>query len=196
MGLDDRDYMRDVPVYRELVGRGGGVPATPAIAAHGYATPRPPRRLSSAARSRTRPWAWFLLGVIVVLAIIAFAAGRTHHAAQPAVYLQPSGVVLPRVPSVHTFHLTGPTRVAAGTFMVTSGTLPMNVDGIVVVEGRWRPSGWVTLGTTQSVNGGYRLRYQLAQPGTVDVRVALPDGDYAATVITVTPATGSASPSA
>ena len=48
MPIDDRDYMRDVPEYRRLAGR---------------------------ERARTRPWAWVLLGGIVLLFLYSLAHG-------------------------------------------------------------------------------------------------------------------------
>lgn len=73
--------------------------------------------------------------------------------------------------------------------MTMTGTLPPNVNGVVWAAARWGAGPWLTLATTQSVDGEYRLRYQLARAGIVHVRVALPDGDFAVTTIAVDPAT-------
>jgi hypothetical protein len=70
--------------------------------------------------------------------------------------------------------------------MTTTGTLSPGVSGSVVVEGRWGTGPWYRLVTSNACHGAYRVRYLLAKPGLVHIRVALPDGNFAVAAIHVT----------
>lgn len=192
MGVDDRDYMRDVPVYRELIGRGsGGLPPTRTGAGMYIPPPSPPARDYWGVRE-TRPWAWIALGVIIGLYLIARQLPVRHPAPFGTPVLNGNNfaptVVLPaisRVPSPHSYPMQSPRTVEAGSTMTATGTLDPNVSGVVTVEGRWPGTPWYRLASTNSTNGGYRVVYQLSRPGVVQIRIALPDGNYATSTITV-----------
>lgn len=192
MGLESRDYMREVPIYKQLVGRGG--PPPPNLTSTAAAEPPwgpPPRPVRVVTRTQTRPWAWFLLGAIVVISVIAFAvqrSGTTPHAAGPTA---PVPVVAPMPAlsapsSTQTYPIEGPSQVATDSVMTATGSMPTNVSGIVVVEARWNDGPWFTLATTNAANGSYTVRYQLSRPGIVHVRIELPNGDSAVQTLTVT----------
>jgi Na+-transporting NADH:ubiquinone oxidoreductase subunit NqrB len=70
--------------------------------------------------------------------------------------------------------------------MTITGTLRPGESGWVVVEGQWGSGPWYRLASTPASNGAFRVRYPLLRPGTVHVRLALPDGDYAVRTIGVT----------
>ena len=150
MGLDSRDYMREVPIYRQLLGRGkasggsgGGAGKPPTAWDDPPHEPQPWRSTSIGhhkRRTRTRPWAWFLLGVFVTIAMV--------------------GVVTNNVPSAVADALDRPTRGAAATPQ-TPAALP---PGTVAVVGgvpaigpplRLRIGGreTVTVGTLITVRG-------------------------------------------
>ena len=103
MGLDDRDYMREVPAYEELIGRQPphrrlrGLDELPGAP--------PPQRAAALAAPRmrlggTRPWAWFLLGAIAMLVVVlrfvpASAPSSPAPATPPAQLPQPQFQVVP-----------------------------------------------------------------------------------------------------
>jgi hypothetical protein len=192
MGVNDRDYWRDVPIYRRLIGRDGSPPLPPPSDTSTFAVPLPlPRRRRR--QTQTRPWAWILVGAIAVLAVIAFAASHRPAAnglgfvpvRVPSAPIVPSVPVVPSPPAAESLPINGPTHVTAGSVMTVTGTLPVDVAGVVVVEAQWGNGGWVTLATTQSSAGGYRVRYELARPGTVHLKIELPNGNDAVSTIVV-----------
>jgi hypothetical protein len=79
MGLEDRDYMRDVPVYRELVSGYGGPrrPDRSSITEAPNWDAEPLGARAAHGKPRTRPWAWFLLGVVTTLWAIVCVASHT-----------------------------------------------------------------------------------------------------------------------
>jgi hypothetical protein len=206
MGLNDRDYMREVPIYRDLVGRryGGGLPPSTTETGGWSSPPRPPRRMSG--YRRTRPWAWVALGALATLAVLMRVLPSTRSIAAPisAVGRRPVPTnVLPaapeRVPAPRSYPITGPTTATTGSTFTATGTLDPSVSGVVTVEAQWGSGPWYRLATASAVNGGYRIRYELPRPGVVHLRIALPDGNDAVTTITVVDpphGSGSMSPSA
>lgn len=193
MGLDDREYMRDVPIYRRLIGRSEPPPPRPPVTAGGatfWGPPQPSRSthvgpmVRPARVTRTRPWAWVLLAAIAVLAILTFAATRRSGSLPNVTIPATSGLTAPLSPQ--TYSLSEPTHVMAGSIETATGTLPPNVSGIVVVQAQWGNGAWYTLATTQAQGGSYTVRYQLAQPGIVHIRIELPNGDTAVATMTVT----------
>jgi hypothetical protein len=89
-------------------------------------------------------------------------------------------------PAPRYIRMRGPSSVASGAYMTTTGTLEPGVSGPVLVEGRWSAGPWYRLASTTAAGGTYRVRYLLSRRGVVHVRIALPDGNYAVTIIRVT----------
>lgn len=188
MGLDDRNYMRDVPIYRDLV---HGPPRVPPSVKRRSALsggppppppPPPPRPTVSNAprRGATRPWAWFGAGVVVTLGLLTFATSR-HHSGPPLMTAPP---VAPAAPLPE--RIAGPDHALVGSVLTLQGSVAPQSDGPVVVEGRWDGGTWTELGTTQTVGGEYQLRIPLDQRGVIDLRMSLPGGQLATSTITVT----------
>jgi hypothetical protein len=71
-----------------------------------------------------------------------------------------------------------PSTLRSGTYVTSSGTLGSDINGVVIVEGRWGNGPWYRLATAPASNGSYRVRYLLDKPGIVHVRIALPNGNY------------------
>jgi hypothetical protein len=95
MGLNDREYMREVPIYKALTGRGPTPPFPPLSTQSLPAEPPPrnPRQLTlpgTGARG-TKPWAWFLLGAIAMLVVILYLVqARPQAPAQPGPAFSPT----------------------------------------------------------------------------------------------------------
>jgi uncharacterized Zn-binding protein involved in type VI secretion len=149
MGVADREYMRDIPVYRDSV--------------------------------RGRSGSWALAGA----ALVSLAVGGT--VLRAPLHLVRSGhhtTVL--LPGHHTFPLAGPTVVRTGDVMTERGNLAAGVSGTIIVIARWNGGSWVRLASAHSdANGAYLVRFPLDQPGTVDLRLELPNGDEGITRIAV-----------
>jgi hypothetical protein len=209
MALEDRDYMRDVPEYRRGVGlpqadaggRGSGGRKPPTAWAD--PPPRPPwwRNLSrpqSRRRTRTRPWAWFLLGVIATLAAVALVLSKvdtTENTPRAAASLALSApgrstnlphqtvAVVDGIPVVgKPLHISiaGRTGIRAGTVVRIHGRTPLGRGGPVILKVRHNDSGWVTAGRYEaSPNGSYEVRLQFTLLGRTQIRIAFPGGSFA-----------------
>jgi hypothetical protein len=120
-----------------------------------------------------------------VVAPLPFAV-RDATSALPSQQTQPTPLPQP------TFRkMSGPKRVPVGSYVTVRGTLGSGISGPVVVEARWRNEGWRWLATSTARGGRYMVRYRLLRRGSVRVRIALPDGDYAVATISVTSTAGS-----
>ena len=164
-------------------------------------TSRRPARVSSKAVSRRRPRREFLAALVLIAAVAVQYGGALEHSSHPTASISFSGSV-PRSnrllrntsptsttampPSPRYTTMNGPSSVTRGTYMTVTGVLHPGESGPIVVEGQWESGPWYELASTHASDGGFRLRYRLARPGIVHVRLALPDGDYAAKTIDVT----------
>jgi hypothetical protein len=79
----------------------------------------------------------------------------------------------------------GPRIVRVGALMTSSGVLDPSVSGPLLVQARWKPHAWKTLGGTYVKEGAYRVTYRLKRRGIAHVRISLPDGAFAITTIRV-----------
>jgi hypothetical protein len=70
--------------------------------------------------------------------------------------------------------------------MTATGRLHPGESGLIVVEAQREAGQWYELASTDAGNGEFRVRYRLSRPGTVHIRLALPDGAYAVKTIDVT----------
>jgi hypothetical protein len=204
VGWRERDWAKWTNEERRRFygsGRGSGLDTST-----GGGASLPPVR-SSRGRSRSGGSSGSLLGVLLFLAAVAFALhsmgislpGHSHRQPSPVLaaplptsVLPTPRVVVPRkhstpgVSAVRYVRMNGPSSVPHGSYMTTSGTLAPGVSGPVLVEARWSSGRWYKLASTTAQGGAYRIRYLLAQPGVVHVRIALPDGNYAVATIRVT----------
>lgn len=197
MGLEDRDYMREVPIYQDLVGRGDGPPPI-WNSTTTTASPCPAPNGRPGTYTQHVSWIWLVLAVLGAVGFFVYKVHRMDVTTAPSVLAAPASAPMPApTPSVaapravpppaRTYPLTGATTAPAGSTMTATGTLPPGVDGPIVVEAQWNSTGpWYRLATAMSVNGGYRVRYLLDRPGPVQVRIELPNGDAAVGAITVT----------
>jgi hypothetical protein len=195
MGWRDRDWAKwSDDEFKRFYGSSDSVRSTSTGAA-------PPWTGGRTRRRRRHPFlrALFLLliAVLVTCGLMgAYAAGvRLPSLARnraPAVIVPPVVPIVtpapaqPAPPRARYFKMTGPTVVPRGSYMTSSGTLTPGVSGPVIVEGRWGSGRWYRLATTNATNGAYRVRYLLANPGVVHVRLALPDGNFLVATIHVT----------
>jgi hypothetical protein len=209
MGLEERDYMRDVPEYRRLVGLetapaagGGGAGKKPPLTTWADPPLGPPwwQSMSSprrVAQPRTRPWAWFLLGVIVTLAAVGYIVERglpdatSRDPAERVVIppalpseLPPGTVALsggiPVVGPPLRIPMGGREAVAPGTAIRVEGQTPLQRGGSVVVKVRWNDGPWQVVNRTRAASdGSYRVSYQLGQRGRAQVRIVFPGGSFA-----------------
>jgi hypothetical protein len=139
------------------------------------------------------------IGALVLLAAAAaYYSGALTHSVGHTINPRPAPTPYPRLPHASPTNtaaappspryttMSGPSSVPRGTYLTVTGTLSPGESGPVVVEGQWESGAWYELASTNASNGGFRLRYALARPGVVHVRLALPDGDYAVKTIDVT----------
>jgi hypothetical protein len=202
MGLDSRDYMRDVPIYRWLTGRktapaarGGGGGRQPPT---NWADPPPEpsswgSMRSARGRRQTRPWAWFLLGAIACLAVVGYVADNFAADAPPAavdVRLGPDDplppgttAVVDGIPAIGRplrIPIGGRETVSPGTSITLEGKTPTRRGGVVVVRMRREGGAWRTLRRTLAApNGSYRVSYRIWNPGRTQVRIVFPGGSFA-----------------
>lgn len=154
MGLYDRRYMRDVPIYRQLTGR----------------TESPAESVS-----RTRPWAWILLGVIATLGAIALLTPLVRHGLSPA---NPLAAPAPQVPYRRRItHLRGPKTLAYGTHVTLTGH-SAQAPGQITVLGRWNNGPWHFLAIGNAAGRRYRFGIAIDHHGRLDLRVVQPNGDF------------------
>lgn len=208
MGLDSRDYMREVPIYRRLLGldtasggSGGGGGRPPTTFADPPQEPSWWGSMSSGHHrrpTRTRPWAWFLLGVIVTLAIVSYAVtgnvpstladafdrGGTATTSQPPTAFPPgtTAVVdgMPAVGRPLRIPIGGRESVTVGTSITVEGRTPTRRGGVVVVRMRREGGVWRTLRRTRAAgDGSYRVSYRIWNPGRTQVRIVFPGGSFA-----------------
>jgi hypothetical protein len=81
--------------------------------------------------------------------------------------------------------MRGPRTVRVGALMTNSGVVDPSVSGPLLVQARWKPHAWKTLGGTYVKDGEYRVSYRLKHRGIVHVRISLPDGTFAIATIRV-----------
>ncbi len=158
-----------------------------------------PTRFSPPSSGRRRTRGGTLVSLILIAAAVAYQSGALNHS--PLRTISPSSsepaptpyLRLPRTsattttpPSPRYTTMGGPSTVSQGTSMTVTGTLPPGVSGPIIVEGRWESGPWYELASTNSSDGGFRVRYALRRPGVVHVRLALPNGNYAVRTIDVT----------
>jgi hypothetical protein len=199
--------MREVPIYRRLLGldtASGGSdcgarrpPTTSAEPPH-----EPPWRQSigsshSTRRGRTRPWAWFLLGVMVTLGIVSFVVtdnvssalddifdgGAATTSRTPAALPPGTTAIVNGIPAVGRplrIPIGGRETVIAGTAITVEGTTPTRHGGIVVLKMRREGGAWRTLRRTRAAqDGSYRVTYRIWNPGRTQVRLVFPGGSFA-----------------
>jgi hypothetical protein len=75
VSLSARRYMRDVPIYQELIGHAD-------LGREGSQGSRQPRRRHTVVRG-TRPWAWALIGGIVTLTVVVAITPAVRHSITP-----------------------------------------------------------------------------------------------------------------
>jgi len=165
VGLDDRGYMRDVPIYRQLSGRARSGNA---------ASPEPRREIV-----RTRPWAWVLLGVIATLGVIALVTPVVRHgrsfprltsASAPVRLAAPPPSPLP----VHVDSIRGPKTIWFGGRLILTGT--SSAPGDVTVLGRWNHGPWELLAVGRAEDRRYHFVVEIERHGTLELRIVRPDG--------------------
>lgn len=166
-----------------------------------FSTSRGLAQVSPKAASRRRTRRESLAALVLIAAAAAQYSGALNHSPHPTASTLFNGPA-PRSnrplrntsptsntatpPSPLDTTMSGPSSVPRGTYMTVTGVLHPGESGPIVVEGQWESGPWYELASTSAGNGGFRVRYRLPRPGIVHVRLALPDGDYAARTIDVT----------
>jgi hypothetical protein len=186
MGWRERDWAKLTDAERRAI-YGGGSSTSPGSFEHRFGS-------SSAGSRRLRGISLRAGAASAVLASAAlFAAGQLpkDHPLLPALHVK-----LPTIrahassePVRHRsrrfVRLQGPRIVPSGSVITSRGTLDPPISGAVLVQGRWRPHEWKTLGGAYVKNGSWTVRYRLVRRGTVHIRMSLPDGSFAIATIRV-----------
>jgi hypothetical protein len=145
VGIYDRRYMRDVPIYRQLTGRLNSVDER--------STPEPRHGTVRG----TRPWAWVLLGATATLAAIAGVTPSLRHEltlpktswVTPAhTTSAPPNVLVPTAPW-HQRPIGGNHQVVYGDEYKISGIAPET--GTIHVQIRWNDHAYIHLVTLNLV---------------------------------------------
>lgn len=184
VGLNDREYMRDVPEYRRLTGRGGGgsaaagsgagEPPRPRMTSRDYLSRPRPVRAPRPAWTRTaasRPWAWMLLGVIATLAVIAEWPRQHASGLPPAIPIQAPAQQAAKPEGL----ISGVRVLQYGSTVTVTGTSEP-VAGYVRVLGSWNSGAWQTFAVSAANGASYRVEIPLNETGTLRLRVVQPDG--------------------
>jgi hypothetical protein len=180
VGLNDRDYWREVPEYLRLTGRGGG--------RHGNSQPpthnpqpraRPPARPPHRHSVAVRPAFLWAFVVVMVLTLGGGLAARFDH--EGRVTTSPI-VVAPLVPSPIPQHLvqaiTGTRLLSYGGTLTLSGRA-VTQPGLVRVLGRWNTQSWQTFAVANAAGRSYRFVFPMNHRGVLNLKVIQPNGDEA-----------------
>lgn len=202
MGIYDHEYMRHVPEYLRLTGRGGrrgnGPPPPgrssvtggeyPPLGPGAFAASHSARRSQPAA---TRPGVVLAtVGAVAGLALLVLAfhgrLGRFFdHPYAPAPGLR---VLPPVAPSPPTSQATRPphqvVQINGARLLSFGGRFTLHgqaepLPGVVRVLGRWNGGRWETFGIERADGRRFRLVFPIDHRGTLRLRVIQPNGDEA-----------------
>lgn len=176
MGLNDREYMREVPEYLRLTGRSVDGSTRPAVG-----RPVTSRRYRQH-RSIGHGIGLYVAIIACVVALIAAAYLDQHRhrtvtgpaSAPTATLAHARGhpVVMPQ----RRIGLIRGTRLLSfgGTLALTGQAVPM--PGLVRVLGRWNSGHWQTFAVANADGHSYRFKFPLDHRGTLRLRVVQPNG--------------------
>src|SRR5918912_327252 len=121
-------------------------------------------------------------GLAVAVSGLLFLLGHVPngHPVVPALHFRLPGVARARtgtpLPRLHVLPLRLPAVGAVSSSLAIRGRAPGYGGRFVVVEGSWNGRGWRTLAASRiGRRGAYRLRFRLARPGRLRVRLTYPD---------------------
>jgi hypothetical protein len=198
VGLDDREYMREVPIYRRLTGRSDSTQRKDREGvghdAAGAGEQPPIHRLTSRdhlgrqsrrVRRSRRSWrrAWEVVAVLAVAVGMFFAlVYRAEHKRPTASTLPlvstPTPVVIVNGPSQRTSRrglIRGTRLLPFGSRLTLSGTTPP-MPGSVRILGRWNAGRWQTFAVADANGHPFRFTFPLDHRGTLRIKIVQPDG--------------------